>query len=180
MPENVTIEDLNYIMEFGTLHGRIDNFICQTSFGGSQQIKIYTSDTYKENAVNTALRIRARAIFSYTMKSWNPQVDDNFRDKLRSIYEDTIYLFYLGQIILKAQYFKIFAPASYTFINRTTQEIIYDGSFGPDQCMIFNEDTETQYCIDCYLGSNKFSSVEIKTVSELFDIKSYYYNLFGL
>lgn len=180
MPEQVTIEDLNYIIEFGTLHGRIDNFICQTSNKGSQQIKVYTTETYKENSVNTALRIRGRAIFSYTMKSWNPQIDDNFRDKLKSIYDDTIYLFFQGQIVLKSQYFKINCPATYSFYNRKTSEIIYDGYLGPDQAMIFTEESIDQYHIDCYLGSTLYSSVEIKTVSELFDIKAYYYNLFEL
>lgn len=178
MPTNVNLEDLNYIMEFGTLHGRIENFVCQTTNGGTQQIKVITSTTYKENAVNTALRIRARSIFSYCMSSWNPQVDDNFRDKLRSIYDETIYLFFTGQVILKAQYFKITLNDFYVFKNRSTEEIIYSGYVAPDQALLFTENTETKYFIDCYLNETLKSSLELKTVPAGFNISDFYKNLF--
>lgn len=175
----VTVEDLNYILEFGTLHGKIDNLICQTSCSGSQQIKIYSSETYQKNGVNTALRIRARSIFSYVMKSWNPQIDTNFREKLSEIYLNTVYLFYTGTVALKAQYFEILQPATYTFINRSSEMIIFDGVLRPNQIFYYTETEETQYWLDCYLNSQLFNSLEIKIVNSEFDIKNFYENLFS-
>ena len=178
MSPEVTIQDLNYILEFGTLHGKVDNFVCQTSRLGTQQIKIITDLTYKENATNTALRIRARSIFSYAMSSWNPQTHDNFRSLVKELYDQTIYLFFTGTITLKAQYFQIYVNKFYTFVNRTTEEIIYSGFFAPNQFMEFIENSETQYFIDCYYSSEVVSSLEIKVVSPEFNISQYYKDLF--
>ena len=178
MPENVTLEDLNYIMEFGTLHGKVDNFVCQTTHMGTQQIKIVSDDTYKENAVNTALRIRARSIFSFAMSSWNPQTDHDFRDKIRNLYDQTIYLFSVGQVVLKAQYFNIRLSDHYVFKNRTTSAVIFSGYVSPNQSLNFTESAVDQYFIDCYRNDVIFFSIELKTVPAEFDISNYFKELF--
>ena len=180
MSPDVSIDDLNLILELGTLHGKVEDFVCQTSNKGSQQIKIYSEEVYAKNSVNTALRIRARTIFSYVMQNWNPQTDHNFREKIKETYLETIYLFFAGTIELKAQYFLILQPATYKFVNRTTELIIYQGVIHPDQVMSYEETDKTQYWIDCYLSDQLFSSLQIRTVNNDFNIQEYYNNLFGL
>ena len=179
MPDPVTIDDLNVLMEFGTLHGKIENYVCQTSNSGSQQIKIYSDDTYKNNAVNTALRIRVREIFAHAMSTWNPQIHDDFRERLESFYMTTIYLFFVGTIQLKARYFQITQSYTYKFLYRSSSDLIYEGPLSPDQYLEFTENDILQDHIDCYRDNQLFNSIEIKTVSIDFDIRQYYKDLFS-
>ena len=88
-------------------------------------------------------------------------------------------MFFTGQVILKAQYFKITANNFYVFKNRSTEEIIYSGYVAPDQALAFTENTETKYFIDCYLNDTLKSSLELKTVPAGFNISDFYINLFA-
>ena len=180
MPDQVTIDDINKIMDLATLHGRIENWVFQTSYKGSQQIKIVTSESYLHNNINTALRIRARSIMSYAMKLHNPSVDDDFSGTIKNLYLNTIYLFYIPTITIKAKYLNITKIGSYTILRSDSPYPIYSGIISPDQSFSFDETQEKEFTLYCYQNGVIIHSIDIKTVNETFDINIFYNDLFNL
>lgn len=176
----VQIEDLNRILEFGTLHGKIEGWVLQTSYKGGQQIKVYTTESYKNNAINTALRIRARKLMQYVYKTHNPQTSPDFRAYIKGTYLNTIYLYRAGTIRIKAKYLNIAVTDWYEIKKRGSLTWLYQGTLAQDQYFDFEDAELHQYWIDCYRNSNLFSSIEIKTVNDAYDIAAYYDTLFGL
>lgn len=189
-PLPITIEDINKLMEFSTLHGKIDGWVLQTSHG-SQQIKVYSDINYSNNAINTALRIRSRKILQYLMTHYNPQTTPNFKEIIINLYYSTIYLLPVGTIKLKAKYFRIFYTDTYliqyqdssfdsSFDDSFGGKLIYNGILHPSSIISYEENEELESNLQCFQNNKLKSSINVKTVNELFDITNYYNILFGL
>ena len=189
-PSPVTIEDLNKLMEFNTLHGTIHDWLLQISHG-TQQIKVYSDINFSNNSINTALRIRSRKILQYLMTLYNPQTTSNFKEIIRYFYYSTIYVLPLGTIKLKAKYFRITYTDPYlikyqdssfdsSFDNSFSERIIYDGILSPSSIIFYTENEELVSNLQCFQNNRLKSNINIKTVNELFDIAYYYNTLFGL
>lgn len=180
MPDPINIDEINKILDLATLHGRIENWVFQTSTKGSQQIKIVTSDSYTHNNINTALRVRARRIMSYSMRNHNPSNDIDFSDYIKDLYLNTIYLFYTPDITIKAKYLNITKKNSYTIYRSDFPEPIFTGIISPTQSFTFQELQETDFSLTCYQNGEVLHSIDIKTVNEMYDIIKFYNKLFNL
>jgi len=180
MPDPIILDDINKILDLATLHGRIENWVFQTSNNGSQQIKIVTSESYLHNNINTALRTRARRIMSYAMRNHNPANDTNFADTIKELYLNTIYLFYTPTISIKAKYLNITAKESYSIFRSDFPEPIYSGIISPDQSFTFQEIQEKDFSLICFQNGEVLHSIDIKTVNEMYDITKFYNKLFNL
>ncbi|RLC50846.1 MAG: hypothetical protein DRH79_07015 [Candidatus Cloacimonadota bacterium] len=180
MPAKLKIEDINPIMEFATLHGRIENWVFQTSVGGSQQIKIVKKHTYDHNEVATALRIRARAVMRYAMRHFNPSVDTCYSDFIKAVYLDTIYLFIVPEVFIKTQYLNITHQATYTIYRSDQTEPIYKGILDPRQSFILTIPDTGDLSITCYKDTALIHSINIRMVSESYDIERFFDDMFEL
>jgi len=180
MPEQITIDDINKILDLATLHGRIENWVFQTSTKGSQQIKIVTSESYQHNNINTALRTRARRIMSYAMRNHNPANDSDFSDFIKDLYLNTIYLFYTPTITIKAKYLNITEKKSYSIFRSDFPDPIYTGIMSPSQSFTFKETQEKNFSLTCFQNGEVLHSIDIKTVNEMYDISKFYNKLFNL
>lgn len=180
MADEITIEDINKILDLATLHGRMENWVFQTSKSGSQQIKIVTSESYLHNLLNTALRIRARRIMSYAMKLYNPALDSNFSNSIKELYLNTIYLFFISTVKVKAKYLKITTRGYYVIYRSDQPDPIYSGYIDPDQSISFEVPTASEFALTCYQNDEFLHSIDIKVVDEMFDITKFYNKLFGL
>ena len=180
MPDQITLDDINKILDLATLHGRIENWVFQTSTKGSQQIKIVTSESYLHNSINTALRTRTRRIMSYSMRNHNPANDTNYSEFIKDLYLNTIYLFYTPTISIKAKYLNITKKDSYTIFRSDSPEPIYTGIISPDQSFTFQETQEKVFSLICFQDGEVLHSIDIKTVNEMYDITKFYNKLFNL
>ena len=180
MTENITVEELTKLMEYGTLHGRIENWVLQTSRGNSQQIKIYTPESYQKNSINTCLRTRMRAIFSFVMSQYNPKIDPQFTTFIRQLYLSTIYLFPIGEIEFKAKYLNISFESIYEIKEKDTGSVIYYGFLSPRDVITFEEPESREFTLQSYRNELLIHEIDIKFVSESYNIDFYYKNLFNL
>lgn len=180
MPDPITIDDINKILDMATLHGRIENWVFQTSSQGSQQIKIVTADSYTHNNINTALRTRARRIMSYAMRNHNPATDLNFSAYIKNLYLNTIYLFFTPEVTIKAKYLNITQKDSYSIFRSDFPEPIYTGIISPSQSFTIQESQETDFSLICYQNGEVLHSIDIKTVNQMYDITKHYNKLFNL
>ncbi len=180
MTENITVEELTKLMEYGTLHGRVENWVLQTSRGNSQQLKIYTPESYRTNSINTCLRKRMRAIFSFAMSQYNPKTDPEFTAFIRSLYLSTIYLFPIGTIEIKAKYLSISFFSIYEIKEKDSGTVIYYGFLSPRDFITFEESESREFTLQCYRNELLIHEIDIKIVDATFNIDFYYNNLFNL
>ena len=180
MPEKILIEDLLPVLEFATLHGRVENWVFQTSIGNSQQIKIITRDTYAPNRVSTDLRIRARAIMRYCMRHFNPAVDSIYSDFIKDVYLDTIYVFQIPNAYIKTRYLNIKKQDTYTIYRSDEVDPIYQGILNPKQSFIVEVPDASNLILTCYKGTVLIHSINLKMVDENFDIVRFFDDMFEL
>ena len=180
MPQKIKIEDLLPVLEFSTLHGRIENWVFQTSNGNSQQIKIIRPNTYQANQVSTSLRIRARAIMSYCMGHFNPAVDPIYSDFIKDVYLDTIYVFPIPNALIKTRYLNIKAQGMYTIFRSDEVDPIYNGILKPDQTFLVEVPNESDLVLSCYKDTLLVHSITLKMVAANFDIAQFFNELFEL
>ena len=180
MTENITVEELTKLMEYGTLHGRVENWVLQTSKGNSQQLKIYSEESYRHNSVNTCLRARMRAIFKFAMSQYHPKTDPEFSSYIRQLYLSTIYLFPIGTFDLKTKYLNISFSSIYEIREKESQEILFSGFLSPRDVITFEETESREYTLQCYRNENLIHELDIKIIDESFNIIFFYANLFNL
>jgi len=155
MSNEITVEQLTKLMEYGTLHGRIENWVLQTSKGNSQQLKIYSEESYRHNSENTCLRARMRAIFSFAMSQYHPNVNPEFSSFIRQLYLSTIYLFPIGTIL-------------------------FTGQLSPRDVITFEELEPRDFTLQCFRNSILIHEVDLKIIDETFNTNFFYQNLFNL
>jgi len=180
MADKITLEDLLPVLEFSTLHGRIENWVFQTSIGNSQQIKIITSETYTPNTVSTDLRIRARAIMSYCMGHFNPAIDSIYSDFIKDVYLDTIYVFKIPNALIKTRYLNILKQDTYIIYRSDQVDPIYKGILNPNQSFMIEIPNETDLVLTCYKDTVLIHSINLKMVSDTFNIERFFDELFNL
>jgi len=180
MSNEVTVEQLTKLMEYGTLHGRVENWVLQTSKGNSQQLKIYSEESYRHNSVNTYLRSRMRAIFKFAMSQYHPKTDPEFSSYIRQLYLSTIYLFPIGTFDLKTKYLNISFSSIYEIREKESQVILFSGFLSPRDVITFEETESREYTLQCYRNENLIHELDIKIIDESFNIIFFYANLFNL
>ena len=180
MPGEITIEELTKLMEYGTLHGRGENWVLQTSKGNSQQLKIYSEESYRHNSVNTYLRSRMRAIFKFAMSQYHPKTDPEFSSYIRQLYLSTIYLFPIGTFDLKTKYLNISFSSIYEIREKESQVILFSGFLSPRDVITFEETESREYTLQCYRNENLIHELDIKIIDESFNVIFFYANLFNL
>ena len=180
MPDKIQIEDIIPVLELATLHGRVENWVFQTSLGNSQQIKIIKPNTYSPNQVSTDLRIRARAIMRYCMGHFNPAVDSIYSDFIKDVYLDTIYVFQIPNAFIKTRYLNIIDQDSYTIYRSDQVDPIYQGILNPNQSFIVEVPDTSILTLTCFKGSVLIHSITIKMVYANFKIDRFFEELFEL
>ncbi|NQV17196.1 MAG: hypothetical protein HQ534_01440 [Armatimonadetes bacterium] len=180
MPSEITVEELTKLMEYGTLHGRVENWVLQTSFKNSQQLKIYSEESYRTNSINTCLRTRMRAIFSFAISHYNPKTDPEFISFIRELYLSTIYLFPIGSIEFKAKYLNITFSAIYVIVEKDSGITIFTGALSPRDFITFEETDPRDLTLQCFRNSTLIHEIDIKIIDESFNVSLFYNNLFNL
>ena len=180
MAEKIRIEDLLPVLEFATLHGRVENWVFQTSVGNSQQIKIIRPHTYTPNIVSTDLRIRARTITRYCMGHFNPAVDSIYSDFIKDVYLDTIYVFQIPNAFIKTRYLNIIDQDTYTIYRSDQVDPIYQGILNPNQSFIIEVPDVSDIVVTCYKDTLLIHSIYLKMVDDKFDIEVFFEELFEL
>ncbi|MCK5849027.1 MAG: hypothetical protein KAH01_07530 [Caldisericia bacterium] len=180
MADKITLADISNIFELSTLHGRIENWVFQTSVGNSQQIKIIKPYTYTPNAVSTSLRIRARAIMRYCMGHFNPAVDPAFSDFIKDVYLDTIYVFQVPNALIKTRYMNIKFQDTYTIFRSDQVDPIYQGILNSNQSFTVEVPDEADLILTCYKDTVLIHSINLKMVDANFKIDRFFEELFEL
>jgi len=180
MSDKITLDELLPVLEFATLHGRIENWVFQTSNGNSQQIKIIKPYTYTPNTVSTALRIRARAIMRYCMRHFNPASDSFYSNFIKDVYLDTIYVFEIPNAFIKTRYLNIKKQGTYSIFRSDEVDPIYQGILNPDQSFVINVPDESIITLSCYQDTELIHSINLKMVNEHFKIDRFFDDMFEL
>ena len=180
MSNEITVEQLTKLMEYGTLHGRIENWVLQTSKGNSQQLKIYSEESYRHNSENTCLRARMRAIFSFAMSQYHPNVNPEFSSFIRQLYLSTIYLFPIGTFDFKTKYLNISFSSIYEIKEKDSGTILFTGQLSPRDVITFEELEPRDFTLQCFRNSILIHEVDLKIIDETFNTNFFYQNLFNL
>lgn len=180
MGDKIKIEDILPVLEFATLHGRIENWVFQTSIGNSQQIKIIKPYTYTPNRVSTDLRIRARAIMRYCMGHFNPSIDSHYSAFIKDVYLDTIYVFQIPNAFIKTRYLNIIDQDTYTIYRSDQVDPIYQGILNPNQSFLIEVPDESDIVVTCYKDTALIHSINLKMVDDKFNIERFFEEMFEL